>query len=71
VEIIDGSLRMSRGAEDRAFVVAEDLEPTPDIGRVVFPDFGREIEIGTEKGGAQLGQPVASMSSARVAPLPR
>ena len=48
---VGGALRVSGSGEDGAFVVLEDLEPVAEIGGVVFPDVGRDAEIGAEEGG--------------------
>jgi hypothetical protein len=54
VEVVDGPLRVGGGAEDRALVVFEHLKPAGEIGSMVLADFGREIKIGAEEGGAEF-----------------
>ncbi len=46
VEKVHGALRMGSGGEDRALVLAEDLEPMRQVGGVVLTRFGRDAEIG-------------------------
>jgi len=43
---ICGTLRMRCGAEDRALIVLQHLEPALDIGRMIGARFGREFKVG-------------------------
>jgi hypothetical protein len=43
---------MGGGAEDRAVVVLQYLQPDCEIGRVIVARLGRYAEVGTEKGGS-------------------
>ena len=46
---------MAGGGEDRAVVGLEDVQPVGDVGSVVLTRLKRQIEIGTEERGAELG----------------
>ena len=54
VEKIGGALRVCGCAENRAFVFLQHLEPVPEIGGVVVPDFRRDAKIGAQESGSQL-----------------
>ena len=46
VQKIGGTLRMRGGAEDRALVVLQNLEPALDIRRMIGTRFWREFKVG-------------------------
>jgi len=54
VQIIGCTLRMSGGAENRAFVLFQDLEPALNIGGMLFAGLRRKFKIGTKKGRAKF-----------------
>ena len=47
-------MRVCGCAENRAFVFLQHLEPVPEIGGVVVPDFRRDAEVGAQESGSQL-----------------
>ena len=55
VKEIDRALRMGGSGEDRALVLAEDLEPMREVRGVVFARLRRDPEIRAQERGAQLG----------------
>jgi hypothetical protein len=67
VEVIDGTLRMSRGEEDRASVVPEHGEPVRDVGRVILARLERKTKVGREERRAELGDELLA-SVACIAP---
>ena len=52
---VGGTLRMSGGAEDRAFVVLQDLQPRRDIRRMIGTVFEAQPEIGAQERRTQFG----------------
>src|SRR5690606_35830393 len=57
VEEIDGSLGMGGSLEDGALVITQNLQPTADIGSVVWPRFklGHDAEICTQQRRTDFG----------------
>ena len=49
VEVVDGTLRMSRCDEDRAPVVPEHGQPICDIGRVILTRLEAEAKVGRKE----------------------
>lgn len=54
-EPVDGLLRQRRGAEDRALVGFEHVEPACDIRRMVGARLKGDAEVGTEESGTDFG----------------
>src|SRR5260370_39770284 len=54
MEKIHGALRVRGGGEDRALVLAEDLEPMRQVRGVVLTRLWRDAEIRAQERGAQL-----------------
>ena len=61
------ALRVARGSEDRALVIAQDRDPVGDIGGVVVANLRRKFEIGRQERRAKLG--IGSGGSASVRTL--
>lgn len=55
MEEIDGVLRVRGGREDRALVLAEDLEPVRQVRGVVLARLRCDAEIRAQEGSAKLG----------------
>src|ERR671919_922089 len=55
VEIVDGTLRVSRSDEDRASVIPEHGEPVGDVGGVILAWLERKTKVGREERRAELG----------------
>jgi hypothetical protein len=53
MEEIHGALRVRGGREDRALVLAEDLEPVRQVRGVVLTRFWRDPEICAQERGGQ------------------
>ena len=53
-QIIRCFLRMRRRAEDRPFVVLQNLQPPGNIGGMILPHFRGQVEIGAQEGAAQF-----------------
>ncbi len=54
MEEIHGALRVRGGREDRALVLAEDLEPVRQVRGVVLARLGRDAEIRAQERGTEL-----------------
>src|ERR1019366_1166775 len=52
---IGGALCVRGGAENRAFVLFQDVQPVAQIGGVIVPDFRRNPEVGAQESRAQFG----------------
>ena len=55
MQVIHGALRMGRRRENRPLVLLQDLEPTDEIGRVIFARLWRDAQVRAEKRRADLG----------------
>ena len=52
---ICGALRMGGGAEDRALVVLQNLEPALNIRRMIGARFGRDFKVSAYKCCTKFG----------------
>ena len=55
VDEVRRALCVAGGGEDGAVVGLEDVQPVGDVGGVVLTRLKRQIKIGTEERGAELG----------------
>src|ERR1700677_4553837 len=55
VQEIGSTLGVGGRGEDGPLVIAKHFEPRGDIGRMIFAYLRRDPQVGTEEGGAQLG----------------
>ena len=53
MEIVRGALRVRGSLEDGALIIAQDLQPVADIGRVILARL--DLEIGGQERRTQLG----------------
>ena len=45
---------MGSSLKDGVLVFGQDFEPMADVVGMIFPDFRRDAEIGTEEGGTEF-----------------
>ena len=50
-----GAFRMRGRGKDRPLVVAQNGQPIGDVGRVIFAELGRELQIGAEESRPEFG----------------
>ena len=55
MQVINRLAGVRCGGENRPLVVFEDLQPIVDVAGVVLANLRRDLQIGTEKRGAKLG----------------
>jgi hypothetical protein len=55
VDKFSGTLCVGRGREHRSIISSQDLQPSCDIGRVIFARFQSKLQIGAQESGPEFG----------------